>query len=69
MKQPRFRKVFMICCPFCDSFDSVFLLTENDDPVFWDCGECGADLEAEAGETLQDFLQRVYRLGQFKFRR
>ena len=55
MKQPRFRKVFMICCPFCDSFDSVFLLTENDDPVFWDCGECGADLEAEAGETLQDY--------------
>ena len=69
MKQPRFRKVFMICCPFCDSFDSVFLLTENDDPVFWECGECGADLEAEAGETLQHFLQRVYRLGQFKFRR
>ena len=69
MKQPRFRKVFMICCPFCDSFASVFLLPENDDPVFWACGECGADLEAEAGETLQDFLQRVYRRGQFKFRR
>lgn len=69
MKQQRFRKVFMICCPFCDSFDSVFLLTEDDDPVRWDCGECGDELEAEAGETLQHFLQRVYRLGTIKFKR
>ncbi|HBF15414.1 MAG TPA: hypothetical protein DDW30_07005 [Clostridiales bacterium] len=62
MKQPRYRKVFMICCPFCDSFDSVFHLTEDDDPVFWDCGECDAELEAEPNEKLDHFLQRVYKL-------
>ena len=62
MKQPKYRKAFMICCPFCDSFDSVFLLTEDDDPVRWNCGECGADLEAEPDEKLEHSLQRVYRL-------
>lgn len=66
MKQPRYREVFAICCPFCDSFDSVFTLTLEDDPISWRCGECGADLDAESGETLQHFLHRVYRLGTVK---
>ena len=56
------REVFMICCPFCSSFDSVFTLTLEDDPISWRCGECRADLDAESGETLVHFLHRVYKL-------
>lgn len=68
MKQPptnppdRIRQVFIIRCPVCKSFNSIFRLTAEDCPIDWHCADCGNRLTATQTDDLFDFISCVRQL-------
>lgn len=54
--------VFIIRCPVCESYNSIFSLTPDDHPIEWHCEDCVNRLEASPGEDLFHFVSRVRRL-------